>query len=718
MTDGDSGKIVVTSALPYANGSLHLGHILEYIQTDTYVRALRLMGKGVVFVCADDTHGAPIQIKAMDLGITPEELIAKSAVEHKKDIADFGIAFDEFYTTNSPENKAFSEEFFSTLKEKGLIYTKEIEQHFDEKAGRFLPDRFIKGKCPKCGAMDQYGDVCEVCNSTYDPTDLVEPYSTLTRSTPILRKSTHYFFKLSGLSDELLQWLDEHKDLQEEVKNFVRNWIKEGLIDWCISRDEPYFGFEIPGSFEETSAKKYFYVWLDAPIGYISSTKKYCDQNGLNWEDYWKTGRVVHFIGKDIVYFHLLFWPAMLKHVGYQLPSKIQVHGFLTVNGQKMSKSRGTFIMARKYLDILDPELLRYYYASHLGNNVVDLDFDLDQFKEKINNELIANVANLCNRTLSFIAKNYDGVVSDLDISHTQKEIQRIEGKFETVKKAYEEVRLKDAVSGILEISAIGNKYFQENEPWRVIKEGDVHGVSGKDRAHHVVSFCAAIIQNISVLIQPIMPQFSLKLQKQLGIPALQWKDLGFVTDDIVVDVVVPLIKKLEDEHKALIVVKQEKKEEQKGSVFPLLLKVGKIVSIDDHPDADKLFVEKVDFAGEVRTIISGIKKWYKKEDLVGKHVLAVVNLKHAKLRGVVSEGMLLMTEHQDDIVVIEAPNVAVGTVVTIDPSIKPVPLVSFDQVGKVGFSVKGGKIFVDGKVLKAGDVEISVSAPDGSKVC
>jgi methionyl-tRNA synthetase len=750
-------KTVITAALPYANGSLHLGHMVEYIQADIYVRALKLTGQEVLFVCADDTHGAPIQIKALDLGITPEELIAMFGEEHKKDFADFGVAFDNYYTTNSPENKTLSEAFFSRLKEKDLIYTKEVEQLFDEEAGRFLPDRFIKGKCPKCGAMDQYGDVCEVCSSIYGPTDLVEPYSTLTRSTPVLRKSTHYFFTLSSLSDDLSTWIDGHPNLQEEVKNFVRNWIKEGLVDWCISRDEPYFGFEIPGSLVETGAKKYFYVWLDAPIGYISATQKYCQDHNQDWEDYWKKGDVIHFIGKDIVYFHLLFWPAMLKQMDYQLPSRVHVHGMLTVDGKKMSKSRGTFIMARKYLDHLDPELLRFYYASHLGNGIVDLNLDLDQFKEKINNELIGNVANLCNRTLSFITKNYDGVVCDLDVAVVKKEIDEMQELFDKVGVAYRTVNLREVVQGFLAVSAIGNKYFQENEPWKLIKEGDNEsGISGKDQAHHIVSFCAAIIQNLSVLIQPIMPQFSLKLQKQLGVPLLLWKDLGFVTDDIVVGEVEPLVKKLEDEHKGLIVsgvvangggsVKKETNqrstngkraktgssqpscasEEGSGSTngndvdstFPLLLKVGKILSVEDHPNADKLFVEKVDFGDETRTIISGIKEHYQKEDLVGKKVVVVVNLKHAKLRGVMSEGMILMTEHDGKIVVIEAPDVGLGTIVTVDPSIQAASLVSFEQIGKVLFVVKDGKILVEGKTLKAGDEEITVHVPDGAKVC
>ncbi len=707
-------KTVITAALPYANGSIHLGHMVEYIQADIYVRAQKIMEKDVLFVCADDTHGAPIQIKAMSLSITPEELIVKVEKEHKKDFKDFGIAFDNYYTTNSPENKEFSEEFFAKLKKAGLIYTKDVKQMYDAQAQQFLPDRFIRGKCPKCGAIDQYGDVCEVCGSTYCPTDLLEPYSVLTRSKPVMRKSTHYFFKLSSLSNDLLQWIDTHHGLQEEIKNFVRNWIKAGLIDWCISRDEPYFGFEIPESEKETGAKKYFYVWLDAPIGYISATKNYCDAHGTSWEEYWKQGSICHFIGKDIVYFHLLFWPAMLKFAGYQLPSQIHVHGFLTVNKEKMSKSRGTFITARQYLDCLPAELLRFYYATHLGLHVEDLDFDLAQFKEKVNNELIGNLANFCNRTLSFIKKNFDGVVIDIDASLVNAEIDELEKHFAFITAAYEHVNLKDAVKCILEISSFGNKYFQENEPWKLIKEN-------KDATHHIVSFCAAIIQNLSILVQPIMPQFSLALQQQLGIPELKWKDLGFATDDIIVGNVQPLITKLEDEHRKLLVhgiYRPVSHEGNNDPSFPLLLKVGRIISVEDHPNADKLFIEKIDFGSEVRTVVSGIKKWFAIKELVGKHVIVVVNMKHAKFRGVKSEGMLLVAEHDDTLVLIEAPESDVGTVVTINPSIQAVPVVSFDHVEKIPFVVKGHKIFVNDCVLKAGNKEIIIHAPDGARIC
>src|SRR3989338_11313658 len=357
-------KIVITSALPYANGPIHVGHLVEYIQTDIFVRFLRLTGRDVVYCCADDTHGTPIEVKSMDLGIKPEELIAKFSKEHQEDFNNFHISFDSYYSTNSKENKYLSDLFFERLKKKGLIYKKSIEVTYCEHCKRTLPDRYVKGKCPKCNAPDQYGDVCENCNAAYKTIDLIEPYCAICKNKPIRKSSTHYFFRLSKFSSKLEKWLNKNNNLQPEIRHFVLNWIKNGLEDWNISRDGPYFGFKIPG--EED---KYYYVWLDAPIGYIASTENYCTKHDLKTEDYWnsKNAKIYHFIGKDIVYFHFLFWPAMLLGSGFSLPHDIVVHGFLTVNGEKMSKSRGTFFTAREFLQSYNAEYLRFYYASMLS---------------------------------------------------------------------------------------------------------------------------------------------------------------------------------------------------------------------------------------------------------------------------------------------------------------------------------------------------------------
>src|SRR3989338_8302654 len=379
-------KIVITSALPYANGPIHVGHLVEYIQTDIFVRFLRLTGKDVVYCCADDTHGTPIEVKARDLDIKPEELIAKFSKEHQEDFNIFHISFDSYYSTNSKENKYFSDLIFEKLRNKKLIYTKEIEVTYCGHCKRTLPDRYVKGKCPKCKAPDQYGDVCEACNATYDTIDLVEPYCIICKNMPVRKKSEHYFFKLSALSDFLGEYISKNKSFQPEIKNFVLNWVKDGLEDWNISRDGPYFGFKIPG--EEN---KYYYVWLDAPIGYIASTENYCRHNNENYEDYWKSknARIRHFIGKDIVYFHFLFWPAMIMGSDFSLPEDIVVHGFLTVNGEKMSKSRGTFLTAEDFLQRYNTEYLRYYYASMLSKKLADINLDFRVFRDKINNELV-----------------------------------------------------------------------------------------------------------------------------------------------------------------------------------------------------------------------------------------------------------------------------------------------------------------------------------------
>ncbi|MDO8481343.1 MAG: methionine--tRNA ligase [Nanoarchaeota archaeon] len=508
-------RILVTSALPYANGPIHIGHLVEYIQTDIFVRFLKLIGKDVIYCCADDTHGTPIQIKAEQLGITPEQLIADTYKDHFEDFTSFGVAFDSYYTTNSPENKAFADKIFLTLKEKGFIYTKDVENFYDLKAKRFLPDRYVKGECPKCTAKDQYGDVCEKCNATYKPTDLVNPYSTLTKETPVLKSSLHYFFKLSSLSNELKGWLNENKNLQPEIVNSVSQWINEGLQDWDISRDGPYFGFKIPG--EEN---KYYYVWLDAPIGYIASTANYCKQHGRDAEkDYWKSeeSTILHFIGKDIIYFHFLFWPAMLIAAGYKTPDSINVHGFLTVNGEKMSKSRGTFLTAKDFLKTHNPEYLRFYYAKALTTRLADINLDFKDFQETVNNELVANIGNFCYRVLSFLERNFDSSFQDIEEDETFAEIIKLA---EQVKQDYESLNLKKAVQGILEISSLGNKFFQDNEPWKLVKED-------RARAQRIVGSCVNIVKILSVLLSPILPVYAKGIQSQLDLQP-EWKDVNF----------------------------------------------------------------------------------------------------------------------------------------------------------------------------------------------
>ncbi len=708
--------LLVTAALPYANGPIHLGHMVEYTQADIFVRAMRLFGEKVVFICADDTHGAPIEMKAASLGIPPEQLIEKYDKEHRKDFADFGVEFDSYHTTNSPENKEYSDFIFTKLKKAGYIYQKEIEVIYCSNCNRFLPDRYVKGTCPKCKAPDQYGDVCEKCGSTHKTTDIIDPKCSTCGKTPETRTSVHYFFKLSSFQEKLQHFLST-ADLQQEIVHFVQNWLPE-LQDWCISRDGPYFGFLIPGE-----ANKYYYVWLDAPVGYIASTAHYCDRTGEKVEDYWNNSqtKIIHFIGKDIVYFHLLFWPAMLMTAGFQLPSKIMVHGFLTVNKEKMSKSRGTFITARQYLHCLPSEYLRFYYAAHLSSTLTDLDFDLNQFKEKINHELIASIANFCYRTLFFAEKNFKGHIGSFDKKEVAQEIATLEKLFTKTRTHYENFNFKEAVHSILEISAVGNKYFQEHEPWKAILQDE-------KKAHNVVSFCIAIIKNISILLSPIMPAFSTALQKQLGLSDLMWKNLGFETKKYSLGTIALLASKIEKEHERLLVVSSPVEKEIQGaketaalSHFPLLLKVGKILSVEDHPNADKLYVEKIDLGGEVRTIVSGIKQWYTKEELIGKQVIVVVNLKPAKLRGVMSEGMLLASHHKEQLQILEAAKSNPGDVVFLEHEKKDMPKpkeIVYEEFEKFPISVSKMRVVCLGKKLRTEKEEIVADMPDSAKVC
>lgn len=704
-----SHKILITSALPYANGSIHLGHLVEYIQTDIFVRFLKLIGKDAIYCCADDTHGTPIEIKAQQLGIKPEELIANIWKEHIKDFSDFNIKFDSYYSTNSHENKYYAEYIYKKLKEKGLVYTKPIKLIYCNNCKRFLPDRFVKGTCPNCKAEEQYGDVCEKCGTTHKTTDLLNPRCVVCGKKPEQKESTHYFFKLSACKEQLHHFLNSKK-LQKEVVNFCNTWM-EKLEDWCISRDGPYFGFEIPDSKKETGSVKYFYVWLDAPIGYIASTANYCKNiakgkdgsneknnersertikgideknlNELNEKDYWmpnkpENSEIIHVIGKDIIYFHFLFWPAMLINAGIKAPDQIQVHGFLTVNREKMSKSRGTFLTARHYLNYLDAEYLRYYYASSLPSTLTDIDLDIKDFKEKINHELIGNIGNLANRTISFLNKNYDSMVSEIDIE--DKDVQRIINDFNekavVIRKKYHDFEYREAVKDILYLSSLGNKYFQEKEPWKLAKGS----AEDKKKAQRVLTLCFNLLKNLSILISPIIPAFAERLQKQLNVlnahstqsgHSLTWNELHFDVKNHKVNNAEILVKKIENEIEKMIndnvknsedksgKEKSEKKKsgedrKEKGETnkeFNLDLRVGKVESIIDHPNADKLYILKVNLSKskdgkhEIRQLVAGIRTHFKKEEVLGKNLVVVCNLAHAKLKGEISEGMLLAAE-------------------------------------------------------------------------
>ena len=683
-------RIVVTSALPYANGPIHIGHLVEYIQTDIFVRFHRLVGKDIIYCCADDTHGTPIQIKAEELHISPEELIAKVHKEHLMDFNAFSISFDSYYSTNSPENKAYADKIFHTLNKKGLIYQKEVENFYDERAKRFLPDRYVKGQCPKCSAKDQYGDVCEICNATYKPIDLINPYSVITKTTPVRRSSIHYFFRLSSLSASLDAWLQSNKNLQPEIVNYVRNWIKEGLQDWDISRDGPYFGFTIPG--EEN---KYYYVWLDAPVGYIASTQNYCRQHGLDAEkDYWRNSdsTIVHFIGKDITYFHFLFWPAMLKETRFNLPDDIVVHGFLTVDGEKMSKSRGTFYTARDFLAKYDPEYLRFYYARSLSKKMADIDLDFKDFADSVNNELVANIGNFTYRVLSFLERNFDSSYRGIDDYQIFGEILALS---QQIRKDYEGVNFKSVMHGILRISSIGNKYFQDNEPWKVIK-------ADPEKARKVLGSCVNVVKILSILLAPILPGFSEKLTRQIGLSNLSWADINFSLTAHKVGKAEVLFRKME--------IKSDK-------VFPLDLRVAKILEVKDHPDAEKLYVLQVDLGSEKRQLVAGLRKHYTSSGLLGKTIIIVSNLKHAKLRGVESQGMLLAGDDGKSVGLLttDAPS---GTKVELAGYSSNQKTISYEEFQKIKIEIQQGKAIVGGQPLAAAGKAILVErVGDGSAV-
>lgn len=679
-------KTIITSALPYANGPIHIGHLVEYIQTDIYSRFLKLIGEKAVYCCADDTHGTPIQISAEKEGTIPEEIVSKYHHEHLRDFKRFHIAFDSYYSTNSDENKYFADLIYSRLKKKGLIYKKEVELAFCNKCKRFLPDRYIKGKCPKCNAPDQYGDVCEVCNAAYKTTDLVDPYCTICGETPTTKKSHHLFFKLSDFSKKLQDWFKENKTLQPEIIHYLNNWIEEGLQDWDISRDGPYFGFRIPD--EENL---YYYVWLDAPIGYISSFSNTENKDVKLAEKDWNRSRIVHFIGKDIIYFHFLFWPAMLMGADFKLPETINVHGFLTVNGEKMSKSRGTFLTAEEFANKYNPEYLRYYYAKTLSRKLADINLDFKDFKETVNNELLANLANFCYRTLSFANNYFDSEIKDID---ENKEImETIQKKIEHINDHYAHINYNQALKEILAISDIGNQYFQKNAPWKLVKED-------KKKAQEVVGFGVNIVKILSILVQPILPEFSGKIQEQLGADKPAGKDLAFNFKNRKINKAEIIIKKIEE------IIEE---------TFPLDLRVAKVEKVSDHPEADKLYILDID-VGHKRQIVAGIKPYYKKEELEGKNIVVVSNLKPAKLRGIVSQGMLLAAE-KDGIVKVLFNDGKEGDQVRCGNQKNNPEQIAYDQFEKLKIVVKDKIVACDGKPLNISGRQIKVDIADGAKI-
>ena len=657
-------KILVTSALPYANGSIHLGHLVEYIQTDIWVRFKKMQGNEVYYVCADDTHGTPIMLRAEKEGITPEVLIKKVHVEHSKDFLDFFVNFDNFYSTNSSENLKLSQDVYKKLKQNEKIYTKTIEQFYDPAKKMFLPDRFIKGECPKCHAKDQYGDSCEVCGATYTPTELINPTSSVSGSVPIKKETEHYFFKLSECESFLKEWTLSGT-LQQEAANKMNEWFKSGLADWDISRDAPYFGFEIPDA-----PGKYFYVWLDAPIGYMASFKKLCDDKKINFDEFWNSDsktELYHFIGKDILYFHALFWPATLKFSGFRTPTKIFAHGFLTVNAEKMSKSRGTFITARSYLDhIKNPDYLRYYYAAKLNSTMEDIDLNLDDFLSRVNSDLVGKFINIASRTSGFIHKYFDGKLYLDDtktgtehISITQK-CKDIEGD---VKTYFESREYGRAVREIMRIADITNEYVNTKAPW-ILAKNEEQQKQGSD-LHIICSRSLESFRRLAIYLTPILPKLTQDIAHFFNEKEFKlFSDLN--KKNITVNEYQHILTRIEKKDIDMMIESNKESLNQNTEASKESELDKSIISIDDFIKIDlrvalikdASFVEGSDSLlklsldlndGRLRQVFAGIKSTYAPEKLIGKLTVMVVNLKPRQMKFGLSEGMVLAARDQSE---------------------------------------------------------------------
>lgn len=646
-------KILVTCALPYANGSIHLGHILEHIQADIWVRYLRMRNNQVHFICADDAHGTPVMLKAQQLGVAPEDMIAEVSREHQTDFAGFNIGYDNYHTTHSEENREFSELIYGRLKANGFIKTHTISQLYDPEKGMFLPDRFVKGTCPKCKAPDQYGDNCEVCSATYNPTDLINPRSVLSGATPVLRESEHFFFDLPAFSKMLQTWTRTGA-LQEQVANKMQEWFESGLKQWDITRDAPYFGFEIP-----EAPGKYFYVWLDAPIGYMGSFKNLCNKRtDLDFDEYWKpdsTTELYHFIGKDIVYFHSLFWPAILEGSQFRKPTGILVHGYVTVNGAKMSKSRGTFIQASTYLKHLDADCLRYYYAAKLSSHIDDIDLNLEDFVQRVNSDIVNKVVNLASRNAGFINKRFDGKLSDKIADPTL--YKTFTDAAEKIANAYYSREFGKAIREIMALADLANRYVDEQAPWIVAKQ--------EGRNDDLQAICSMGINLFRVLmtyLKPVLPALNERTEEFLNLE-LTWEGIQQPLLNHKINVFKALFNRIEID-KVDAMLEDSKKDlattQQPISSGPLAdepilatikfddfakidLRVVRIKQADTVEGSDKLLKLTLDLGGETRQVFSGIRSAYPDpKALEGRLTVLVANLAPRKMRFGVSEGMVL----------------------------------------------------------------------------
>ena len=656
-------KILVTAALPYANGSIHIGHMLGYIQTDIWARFQRLRGHDCTWAWADDAHGTPIMLKAQADGISPQELIDAMKVEHETDFNDFLLSFDNFHTTHSPENRECAELIYTRLRDAGHIAKRTIKQLFDPEKEMFLPDRYVKGECPNCGSEDQYGDNCEVCAATYDATELKNPRSMVSDATPVEKDSEQYFFKLGDFDAMLQEWTSGGQ-LQPEIANKLKEWFDSGLQDWDISRNAPYWGFEIPDA-----PGKYFYVWLDAPIGYMGSHKNYCARTGGEFDSYWRDdsdAELYNFIGKDIAYFHTLFWPAMLHGAGFRKPTAVFCNGFLTVDGAKMSKSRGTFIKARTYLDHLKPEYLRYYFAAKLGSNVEDIDLNLDDFVARVNSDLVGKLVNIASRCQGFINSRFDSTLSDA--LPEQAMYDEFVAAGDGIADLYEGREFSKAMREIMALADRANQYIADKEPWVLAKQSD--------KQQDVQDICSQGLNLFRVLItylKPVLPQLAENAEGFLNLQSNQWSDVGSPLLSHKIQKFHPLAQRIDP--KAIEAIIEDSKEDLSATskatgpladnpiapecsvddFFKADLRVARIVKCDHVEGSDKLLRLTLDLGGEMRNVFSGIKAKYKPEQLEGKHTIMIANLKPRKMRFGVSEGMVLCAGDGDDIFILGA---------------------------------------------------------------
>lgn len=652
-------KIIATCALPYANGPIHIGHMVEYLQADFWNRFQNMRGHDCSYICADDTHGTPIMVAARKAGITPEALIDKAWKEHTLDFSDFQIEFAHYSSTNSEENRVLCEKFYNEMKTKGHLSLKTIDQLFCETDKMFLPDRFVKGICPKCGSKDQYGDSCDVCSTVYNPTDLKEPYCSLCSSKPVLKKSEQLLFKVNDFAKYLKEWIPNH--LSKEISNKMLEWFDEELRDWDISRNAPYFGFKVPGYDD-----KYFYVWVDAPMGYVSATEQYCKKSGKNFDDYWKSEtktELYHFIGKDIVRFHTLFWPALLKMANFRTPTQVFVHGHLTVNGEKMSKSKGTFIAARTYLNHLDPMYLRYYYASKLGPTIDDIDLSLEDFAQRVNSDLIGKITNLASRGAQMLSKKMDGKMSVMD-AEGKALVAKAQKTGESIAEHFENREFLKAVNDIRALADDANRYFDEKAPWKTLE-------SNPEETKKVLTSTLNVFRILAIYLKPVMPKYAVQVEKLFNEKNYQWSDINKTLENHKISDYEHLATRVDMEKVKAMVDESKKMHEAANppSAAPATakpaagaernadrpaeitiddfakidLRVGEIIEAEEIKEADKLLRLKVSLGplGE-RQIIAGIKSAYSAEKLKGRKVIVVANLAPRKMKFGMSEGMVI----------------------------------------------------------------------------